>query len=73
MDTLDYKVASPLAAWRELFSTYCAGYGVKTHLKSPTKTPSELSDAEWNMIDNVVKSWLYGTLSQNLLNTILKS
>lgn len=56
--------------WRELFSSHFADYGVANHLTSLIKKPTNLSDAEWFRIDNIVKSWIYGTLSQTLLNTI---
>lgn len=57
-------------AWRELFYTHCVGYGEASHLDSTKDKPD---DADWLRMNSMVKSWIYATLSQPLLNTVLKS
>lgn len=66
LDCLNYD------PYMELFSTHCVGYGVSDHLTSYVKTPTEMIDVEWSCIYNIVKSWIYVTPSQYLLNMILK-
>ncbi|KAI3503335.1 hypothetical protein L1887_31775 [Cichorium endivia] len=58
-------------AWRELFETHCRGFGVRSFLTGESK-PTSADDEEWYKLDSVVKTWLYGTLTQSLLNMILK-
>lgn len=57
-------------AWRELFSTHCRAYGVFGYLDITTK-PKDPVDIDWDNLDNLVKSWLYGTMTQSLLTMIL--
>ncbi|KAL7606224.1 hypothetical protein Lser_V15G20208 [Lactuca serriola] len=57
-------------AWRELFETHCRGFGVRDFLTGDSK-PTSNKDEEWFTLDSVVKTWLYGTLTQSLLNMIL--
>ncbi|KAL4578860.1 hypothetical protein LXL04_014991 [Taraxacum kok-saghyz] len=63
LDRLNYD------AWKELFMTHCVGYKVFNHLEPPALQPDE---PDWDNVDTVVKQWLYGTLSQSLLQNILK-
>ena len=42
-------------AWRELFFTHCAGYGVSAHLNFADKTLADLPQAERDRIDNLIK------------------
>lgn len=67
--------------WRELFETHCIGFGVDEHLEPPIDKPASsdpkdktevLNQKEWNKTDSIVKSWLYNTISQSLLQMILK-
>ena len=62
LDRLNYD------PWRELFKTHCIGYSVFDHLDGTNLQPT---DKEWCKVDSIVKQWIYGTLSQNLLQTIL--
>ena len=53
-------------SWRELFETRCYGIGVAHHLKEQTHpAPSDME--EWKRFDNIVKMWIYGTLSPSIL------
>ncbi|KAI3792415.1 hypothetical protein L2E82_06292 [Cichorium intybus] len=63
LDRLNYD------SWKELFKTHCIGYSVFDHLEG---TSSHGDDPEWNKVDAVVKQWIYGTLTQPLLQSILK-
>nr|KAJ0221701.1 hypothetical protein LSAT_V11C200051950 [Lactuca sativa] len=58
-------------AWRELFLTHCRAYGVHGFLDD-THKPKDATDTDWDNLDNLVKSWLYGTMTQSLLTMILK-
>lgn len=73
-------------SWRELFKNHCKGFGVYHHLlpKPTTESTSTLADqpkdkavaidpqADWEEIDAIVKAWIYDTLAQPLLNSIIK-
>ncbi|KAI3509250.1 hypothetical protein L1887_24386 [Cichorium endivia] len=58
-------------AWRILFTTHCKAYGVYGHLDSTSK-PTDATFVEWSNLDNLVAMWIYGTLSQSLLPTVIK-
>lgn len=60
-------------AWRELFSTYCEAYDAIDHIDSTYDAPAPLAtDANWKKVEFVVKGWIYTSLSQHLLNMIIK-
>ncbi|XP_019090160.1 PREDICTED: uncharacterized protein LOC104737353 [Camelina sativa] len=59
-------------AWRELFETHCYSFGVYGHLVG-TSTPANDDDTPWKDRDDIVKMWIYGTISPSLLDTILKT
>jgi hypothetical protein len=59
-------------AWRELFLTHCRGFGVLDFLNGKS-LPTNADDEEWHTLDAIVKSWIYGTLTQPLLTMILKT
>ncbi|KAI3815032.1 hypothetical protein L1987_14684 [Smallanthus sonchifolius] len=72
-------------SWSELFKIHCRAYQVYDHLlpkptpaatSSPAK-PDEVAAALaaadlWDRLDAIVLQWIYGTISLDLLNTILK-
>ncbi|CAH1425424.1 unnamed protein product [Lactuca virosa] len=58
-------------AWKELFQTHCSSFGVKGHLTGTSK-PADDKDEAWTHLDDLVKMWIYGTVTQSLLNMILK-
>ncbi|CAH1452075.1 unnamed protein product [Lactuca virosa] len=51
--------------------THCGAYRVHGYLDGTTK-PKDPTDANWDNLDNLVKSWLDHTMSQSLLTMILK-
>lgn len=53
------------------FLTHCCGYGVYGFLDGSTK-PKDVTNLDWDNLDNFVKSWLYGTMTQSILTMILK-
>ncbi|KAL4565698.1 hypothetical protein LXL04_029801 [Taraxacum kok-saghyz] len=58
-------------AWKELFQTHCSSFGVKGHLTGASK-PADDKDEAWTNLDDMVKMWIYCTVTQSLLNMILK-
>ncbi|KFK22950.1 hypothetical protein AALP_AAs47561U000900 [Arabis alpina] len=58
--------------WRELFETHCSSFGVLGHLDG-SSAPSSDEDKQWKERDGLVKMWIYGTVSEQLLDTILKA
>lgn len=72
------------ASWSELFKIHCRAFLVHDHLSprpdppKPVTSPSDKesqppkSDDEWDRLDAIVLQWIYGTISNDLLHTILK-
>lgn len=56
-------------AWRDLFNTHCKAFKVIDHIDESTPKSTE---AEWAKVDLIVQLWLYGSMSQNVLNMVLK-
>ncbi|CAJ2673304.1 unnamed protein product [Trifolium pratense] len=72
-------------SWAELFKIHCRAYEVIDHIIPPepavetSKTASEKekevaeSDPKlWSRLDAIVLQWIYGTISTDLLHTILE-
>ncbi|XP_019099686.1 PREDICTED: uncharacterized protein LOC109132508 [Camelina sativa] len=66
MDKLNYDT------WRELFETHCFTFGVSGHLDGSSPQPST-DPASWKEHDGLVKMWIYGTISESILDTVLKT
>ncbi|XP_074374436.1 uncharacterized protein LOC141714839 [Apium graveolens] len=60
--------------WEELFQVVVRAHNVLDHIDDPKTSPpnSEVSSAKWKQLDVVVLSWIYGTISEDLLLTIIK-
>lgn len=58
-------------ALKELFQTHCNSFRVKGHLTGSSK-PTDDKDEAWSNLDDLVKMWIYGIVTQSLLNMILK-
>ncbi|XP_076913190.1 uncharacterized protein LOC143571727 [Bidens hawaiensis] len=85
--TLDNETGQ-YTSWSELFKMHCRAYQVYNHLlpkpnPAATTSSSEKRTAEeiaaalaaadlWDRLDAIVLQWIYGTISLDLLNTILK-
>lgn len=65
MDELKYD------QWCELFTIHCKTFSVYGHLTG-TITSSGPTDEDWEKRDNLVKLWLYGTISKALVKRVLK-
>ncbi|KAI3764159.1 hypothetical protein L2E82_14162 [Cichorium intybus] len=75
-------------SWAELFRIHCRAFQVGNHIdssfKPPSATPSSVTATEadktkataefeaWARLDAIVLQWIYGTISNDLLHTILK-
>ncbi|XP_021747922.1 uncharacterized protein LOC110713783 [Chenopodium quinoa] len=57
--------------WVELFECHAHAFDVLDHVDPKTTRPTDLSDAMWKRFDSVVKNWIYGIISTDLLETIL--
>lgn len=65
LNQLNYDV------WKEIFQTHCNSFGVKGHLSGTSEVADDKDDI-WFNFDDLVKMWIYGTVTQSLLNMILK-
>ncbi|XP_076924131.1 uncharacterized protein LOC143586475 [Bidens hawaiensis] len=85
--TLDNETGQ-YTSWSELFKIHCRAYQVYDHLLPRTTTAAISSSSDkrsaeeiaaalaaadlWDRLDAIVLQWIYGTISLDLLNTILK-
>jgi len=65
LNKLNYDV------WRELFETLCLSFGVLGHIDG-SSTPTPMTEKRWKERDGLVKMWIYGTITDSLLDTIIK-
>ncbi|XP_071699007.1 uncharacterized protein [Rutidosis leptorrhynchoides] len=69
--------------WSELFKITCTAYGVLDHLATSTDSGSSMistdpantlvQQATWARLDALVLSWIHGTISLDLLNTMFEA
>lgn len=55
----------------ELFEIYCHAYDVLDHMDPTKPRPSDISDTLWLRLDSVVKKWIFGAISPDLLQIVL--
>ncbi|KAJ9554653.1 hypothetical protein OSB04_018698 [Centaurea solstitialis] len=77
-----YKDFGQYTSWVELFKIYCRAHDVIHHIIPAEATPSEPAadkgkdkaddPALQKRLDSIVLQWIYGTISKDLLITILK-
>ncbi|KAJ9557631.1 hypothetical protein OSB04_012245 [Centaurea solstitialis] len=60
------------AIWFELFHSHACAYDVLDHIDASVPRPPLVDDSTWNRLDAIVKHWIYGIVSLNLLQTIVK-
>ncbi|XP_021721012.1 uncharacterized protein LOC110688551 [Chenopodium quinoa] len=60
------------ATWVELFQIHACAFTVLDHIDASVPRPSGIDSATWNRLDAIVKQWIYGTISRDLVNTIMK-
>ncbi|KAK9706420.1 hypothetical protein RND81_07G123300 [Saponaria officinalis] len=58
--------------WRDMMIVHCGVFGVQCHLDG-TAIPSGSTDDTWQQLDYLVQSWIFGTISKELLNMVPKS
>lgn len=63
LDRLNYN------SWKKPFKTHYIGYKVYGHLNDTSQIED---DPKWETLDNIVKQWLYDTLTQRVLQSNLK-
>lgn len=69
---------SQYTSWAELFKIHCRAFQVLDHILPPAPSPATKekdpkADEQWSRIDAIVLQWIYGTISKDLLITILSS
>ncbi|XP_021732100.1 uncharacterized protein LOC110698904 [Chenopodium quinoa] len=65
------------STWAELFKLHAKSHRVLHHIIPPAagkeKVPSTEEEKElWQTLDAAVLSWLYGTISTDLINTVIE-
>ncbi|XP_021854226.1 uncharacterized protein [Spinacia oleracea] len=61
------------AAWVEYFQIHVCAFNVSDHIDITVPKPTDVDDRTWTRLDAIVKQWIYGTISQDLAHTIMKS
>ncbi|XP_021736556.1 uncharacterized protein LOC110703111 [Chenopodium quinoa] len=69
--TLDQEEAQ-YATWAELFQCQTCAYNLQNHIDSKVSRPAGIDDETWKRLDAIVKNWIYGTISKDLVQTIIK-
>ena len=69
--TLDQE-ETQYASWVELFHIHTCAYNVLDHIDSTVPRPTDIDSLTWKRLDASVKQWIYGTISKDLLHTIMK-
>ncbi|XP_021717905.1 uncharacterized protein LOC110685686 [Chenopodium quinoa] len=69
--TLDHEEAQ-YATWVELFQIQACAFNVLDHIDTTVSHPTEIDDATWKRLDAIVKQWIYGTISKDLVHIIMK-
>ncbi|KAL3619451.1 hypothetical protein CASFOL_037021 [Castilleja foliolosa] len=60
------------SSWAELFKIHCRAFEVLDHIIPPKTPPKTAPDPDlWARIDAIVLQWIYSTISNDLLHTIL--
>ncbi|KAJ9547690.1 hypothetical protein OSB04_020233 [Centaurea solstitialis] len=58
------------ASWAELFKIHARAFQVLDHIIPPRD--KDVDDTLWKRLDAIVLQWIYGTISTDLLHTILE-
>ncbi|XP_021713587.1 uncharacterized protein LOC110681770 [Chenopodium quinoa] len=59
-------------SWVELFEIHCHSCNVIDHIDPKSPRPTDLTTAQWNRLDSIVKKWIYNTISADLRSMKLK-
>ena len=58
--------------WVTLFKLHCRAYLVEDHiLLDDSSKPPVTKDFEWQRLDDIVRTWIYGSISPSLLQSIV--
>ena len=60
------------SSWAELFKITTRAHGLLHHIIPPSEKPTIPDQAVWGRLDAVVLQWIYGTISEDLMLTILE-
>lgn len=63
---------STFGTWRTFFTIAFRKFGLLDHIDGTTDAHLKLDDAEWTQIDTCIVSWLYATLSPDLLSAVIQ-
>lgn len=63
---------SNFSTWRIFFNIAFRKFGLVDHIDGTVDAHAMLGDAEWTQIDTCIVSWLYSTLSVDLLRAVLQ-
>ncbi|XP_021737316.1 uncharacterized protein LOC110703842 [Chenopodium quinoa] len=58
-------------SWVELFEIHCHSCNVIDHIDPKSPRPTDLTTAQWNLLDSIMKKWIYNTISADLRSTVL--
>ena len=59
--------------WVTLFKLYFRAHLMDTHILPDDSTKASVSkDSEWQCLDDIVRTWIYGTISPSLLKSIVR-
>ena len=60
--------------WVTLFKPHCQAYLVDNHIHPDDSTKASMpKDSDWQRLDDIVRTWIYGTISPTLLQSIVHS
>ncbi|KAJ9557683.1 hypothetical protein OSB04_012297 [Centaurea solstitialis] len=58
--------------WVELFHNHACAYDVLDHIDASVPRPPLVDASTWKRIDAILKQWIYGSISKEVLTTIIK-
>ena len=59
--------------WITLFKLHCRAHLVDGHiLPDDSSKASASKDSEWQRLDDIVRTWIYGAISPSLLQSIVR-
>ena len=63
---------SNFTIWRTFFNIVFRKFGIKDHIDGTVDSRAMLLNTEWTQIDTCIVSWLYTTLSPELLSAVVQ-
>ena len=59
--------------WVTLFKLHCRVHLVDSHILPDDSSKALVSkDSEWQRLDDIVRTWIYGSINPSLLQSVLK-